>query len=177
MNEHELPDETDQENQSRRSFLGFLGLGTIVAGFLGQMGIYVKSLFPRTLYEPPRTIKVGKPGTFNDGLTFLKEERVFIHRQENRFRAISAVCTHLGCTVNNYPMSESEMAETAYQEKYPWEFHCPCHGSKFRADGENFAGPAPKPLPHYDLTIAPDDGQLVVKLDKILSEDEAILKV
>jgi cytochrome b6-f complex iron-sulfur subunit len=43
-------------------------------------------------------------------------------------------------------------------------FLCPCHGSQYSGDGGNVSGPAPKPLAWYHLSIAPDDGQLVVDL-------------
>jgi cytochrome b6-f complex iron-sulfur subunit len=56
----------------------------------------------------------------------------------------SAVCTHMGCTV------EPEGAELV----------CPCHGSVFRAaTGENVSGPAPRPLDVVPVEVR--DGQVV----------------
>ena len=63
---------------------------------------------------------------------------VAISRDEDgRFRAASAVCTHLGCLV---AWNGAEKT---------WD--CPCHGSRFGADGEVLEGPAVRPLEPRDL--------------------------
>ena len=51
------------------------------------------------------------------------------------------------------------------------EFACPCHGSKYYGDGTNYAGPAPRPLAHFKLEIAPEDGQLVVDTSQTVPQD------
>ena len=51
------------------------------------------------------------------------------------------------------------------------EFHCPCHGSRFRDEGTNYAGPAPRPLRWYQLEISPADGQLVVDMAAEVDRD------
>jgi len=48
---------------------------------------------------------------------------------------------------------------------------CPCHGSRYSGDGGNQSGPAPRPLAWYHLSIAADDGQLVVDLAREVSRD------
>jgi Rieske Fe-S protein len=55
--------------------------------------------------------------------------------------AFSAICTHMGCTVN--PAGA--------------ELHCPCHGSKYDAfTGAVIAGPAPGPLTSIAVTVQGD---------------------
>lgn len=57
---------------------------------------------------------------------------------EDEVVALSAVCTHQGCTV----VREAE------------DLSCPCHGSRFAvADGAVVQGPADEPLPRIEVRI------------------------
>ena len=117
-------------------------------------------------------MKLGLPGDFPDGMKFLPELRLFVFREGKVFHAVSAVCTHLGCTVRAEALSQ---VETRTVEGAPLRmthrFMCPCHGSAYSGDGGNVSGPAPKPLAWYELSVSPDDGQLVVDLAQEVGRD------
>lgn len=49
-------------------------------------------------------------------------------------RAFTSICTHEGCTVDNFNGQRMQ---------------CPCHGSEYDTSGRNVAGPAPRPLVEY----------------------------
>ena len=58
-----------------------------------------------------------------------------VHLPSGEFRALSAVCTHLGCMVS---WNEAQ-----------GHIDCPCHAAVFAADGSVVSGPPPRPLPSY----------------------------
>lgn len=153
------------EPTDRRDFLLKIGLGAGVVGLGLQGAASLRSLVPNVSYDPPTTVKLGPPADFPDGLKFLPDQRLFVYRDGRTFHAISAVCTHLGCTVRAeaLPQPEQVTAEGA-PLRLTHRYLCPCHGSKYRGDGQNVSGPAPKPLAWYRLSLATDDGQLVVDL-------------
>lgn len=157
---------------TRRAFLDRLGLGALLAALAGQACLLLRALVPNVLYEPPRRFKIGLPDQFPQGVTFLENERLFIFRQQKTFHAISAACTHLGCTVRMAPLNPPRkvMVQGKLEEERE-EFRCPCHGSKYHGDGTNYAGPAPAPLAWYRLELATDDGQLVVNLREPVRQD------
>jgi len=135
---------------SRRDFMGRLGWG-VFGVFTGITLLgYMRSAFPRILFQPPTSFKAGFPKDFTVGEIsekFKKEFRVWIIRTEEGFYALFAKCTHLGCTPRWLA------AET--------KFKCPCHGSGFYKTGINFEGPAPRPLERLRITLA-EDGQIVI---------------
>ena len=156
----------------RRDFLLKLGAGAGVAAIGTQAVASLRSLVPNVSYDSPTTVKLGLPSEFPDGLKFLDDERLFVFREGNTFHAISATCTHLGCTVRAEALSSVETAEVGGTPmKLTHRFLCPCHGSRYRGDGTNVAGPAPKPLAWFRLSVAPDDGQLVVDLADEVDHD------
>jgi cytochrome b6-f complex iron-sulfur subunit len=134
---------------TRRRFfqLGCISLGAATAGFLLATFRY---LVPNVVYEPARRFDIGPPLDFApDAATFLADDRLFVFNGADGFYAISSICTHLGCNVKHLGTG----------------FECPCHGSRFDANGRVIGGPAPKPLSWYALSLSPR-GRLIVDLDQ-----------
>ncbi len=162
----------DQKPTDRRDFLLRIGAGAGVAAITVQAGASLRSLVPNVSYDAPTTVKLGPPSDFPDGLKFLPDERVLVFREGNTFHAISAVCTHLGCTVRAEALASPQSVDAGGAPlRLTHRFLCPCHGSEYKGDGTNVSGPAPKPLAWYRLLLAPDDGQLVIDLADEVGRD------
>jgi cytochrome b6-f complex iron-sulfur subunit len=148
---------------TRRYFLEILGAGAIGLSAVGGIILTGKYLSPNVVKEPPVKFKAGSPEDYPPGsVTLDKEQKVFIIRaKEGYFYALSAVCTHLGC-ITNWKAEDETIA-------------CPCHGSKFNRDGIKTAGPAPRPLQRFAMSLD-TQGKLIVDKSILVGED-TILKV
>jgi menaquinol-cytochrome c reductase iron-sulfur subunit len=163
---------SEAASPGRRSFLSRLGLGALMLAFAGQAYALLRSLKPNVLYEESQRFKVGGPDKFGEGGQFLEDKRLFIFRERNTFYAISAACTHLGCTVKMQKLNQPKKVRVRGREfDEQHEFQCPCHGSKYYGDGTNYAGPAPRPLDYFKLEVSPDDGQLIVDTSQKVGQD------
>lgn len=153
----------EQADMTRRRFLGSVGFGALVAALgAGAVG-GVRYMFPNVLYEPSNRLHLGVASKFGPGtVTFIAEKKVFIRRVAEGFQAISAVCQHLGCTVNWVPGGGPDGRG---------EFHCPCHGSTYAPDGERTGGPAPRGLDHFTIETA-RDGSMIVDLSKVVPKTD-----
>jgi menaquinol-cytochrome c reductase iron-sulfur subunit len=163
---------THEPGTGRRDFLLKLGAGAGVGALTVQGAASLRSLVPNVSYDAPTTVKLGPPSDFPEGLKFLPDERVLVFRERDTFHAISAVCTHLGCTVRAEALSNPQTAGADGSPlRLTHRFLCPCHGSEYRGDGTNVSGPAPRPLAWFRLSLAPDDGQLVIDLAEEVDRD------
>ncbi len=75
-------------------------------------------------------------------------DKIIVVNHDGTLSALSAICTHMGCTV-------------AYN-KETGRIHCPCHGSEFALDGNTTKGPAKRPLKRYVVALVNE--QVVIAL-------------
>ena len=132
----------------RRRFVGAL-LGS---GFLATA---VAFLYPVLRYlVPPKLSDVGgdavvagrvgelKPNSGNI-FRFGNRPGLLIHTSSGEYRAMSATCTHLSCTV-----------------QYRDDLHqvwCACHNGKYDLNGRNVSGPPPRPLEAFEVQVRVDE--------------------
>lgn len=149
---------------TRRKFLARLGWWSFllaIGGFFTGLASY---LLPKMNYEPSSAFTIGRPEDYHVGHVKLNEaNRVYIFRNPQGFQAISAACTHLGCTYNPHGPADEQFAVM--------HAHCPCHGSVFHRDGRVLGGPAPRPLPFYHMGLTSDGHLFVDKAVKDLSDE------
>ena len=139
---------------TRRDFLNEITMGALGIAGLGSVAVTYQYFAPNVLFEPSTTFRAGNPDLYPvHSVTFLQDQQVYIVRMPEGFYAVSAVCTHLGC-VTQWKVDADMIA-------------CPCHGSKFKADGTKIEGPAPRPLSHFGISLTPDGELLVDKLQNI----------
>jgi cytochrome b6-f complex iron-sulfur subunit len=119
------------ETVSRRSFLSWLAKGSLAGSVLLGLGMLGKFISYQNEENLPSQYDLGPASDYPIGsrIPFQAAHAFIIHTDEG-FLAISLVCPHLGCVVN--VVNDG--------------FACPCHGSRYFADGSLRNGPASRPL-------------------------------
>jgi Rieske Fe-S protein len=126
----------DPEPVPRRDLLGLASLWAAASALLFATLGMLRLPKAAVLSSPSKKFKATLPETLTAGQAYVPPGRsVALFRDAEGIHAISTVCTHLGCIVK--PNAEG--------------FECPCHGSRFAADGAVTKGPAPQPLPWLEV--------------------------
>ena len=84
-----------------------------------------------------RKVAVGLLAELPQGTRVMRQHGIALLRQGEALRAVSLTCTHLGCTVNRTGDG----------------FVCPCHGSRFGAEGAVQGGPASRDLERFAVAV------------------------
>jgi cytochrome b6-f complex iron-sulfur subunit len=147
----------NETGQTRRDFLKRISIWiAATAGILASASLLRQFVPRRTLHQ--KRYKVGRKSDFPvNTFTYLADRQLYVYRDHEGIRALSAVCTHLGCIV----------------EKSEQGFLCPCHGSCYDRDGHVLSGAAVKNLPWYAMYRDPD-GQIVVDQGRLVDPDQKL---
>lgn len=97
----------------------------------------------------PNNASLAAPGGARV-LTFEGRRLIVIRVSETEVIALSAVCTHTGCTVRYAPARD--------------HIECPCHGSTFALDGGVTRGPAAAPLAQFVATLDATTGIIAIAI-------------
>ena len=80
-----------------------------------------------------------------------KKPALLIKTEQGELKALSAVCTHMQCTV-----------QYSKEEKL---IKCPCHFGRYDLNGKNISGPPPKPLAEFEVILK--DNNIIVKKQQV----------
>lgn len=132
----------------RRRFLDIL-FGTGLAALAGAV------FYPILHYLVPPKVKevttasvvAGKASELSPNagkiVAFGGKPAIIVRTPDGELRAFSATCTHLACTVQY----RTDLAHI-------W---CACHDGHYDLHGQVLAGPPPRPLDEFKVTVRGDD--------------------
>jgi cytochrome b6-f complex iron-sulfur subunit len=142
------PAEEPAADNGRRKWIGIL-LGL---GFSGSAGSFlypaIKFMMPPAVAGPAvDEVVVGKSDEFtpNTGRIFKfgNKPGILIRTEDGEWRAFSAVCTHLNCTVQ-------------FQDDTHLIW-CACHNGQYDLNGNVVGGPPPRPLEAFEVNLRGED--------------------
>ncbi|MBN8704437.1 MAG: Rieske (2Fe-2S) protein [Bacteroidetes bacterium] len=151
------------DNIKRRKFLTY-SLRTLA-------GVWAAALFyPIVKYLAPHNKEVAVevsevnlgvkelvPGG-SESFAFGAKPAILFKTKDGELKAVSAVCTHLGCTV----VHKDDLSKSPIPSGYSGPgFFCNCHLGVYDENGKNVGGPPPAPLPPFKVTVA-ENGDVTV---------------
>lgn len=139
-----------EEPRTRRAFLAAAGVaGACYAAALAypiyrylaspsEMALSAAAVTEVTLKDAQK-LPAGSVLMFKFG----NAPAMLIHHLNGEWVSMTAVCTHLGCTVQYEPGLD--------------RIHCACHGGVYNPyTGANVSGPPPRPLKLFKVTVNAD---------------------
>jgi len=137
-----------QPGPPRRRFVEILLGGGLLATFVSFLYPVLRFLVPPAVPDlGGDEVVAGKTGEVkpNSGKIFRFGSRpgLLIMNSDGTYRAFSATCTHLGCTVQ-------------YREDLR-EIWCACHNGIYDLSGRNMSGPPPRPLDVFGVHLRGDE--------------------
>jgi len=130
------------ERISRRTFIKFCAVVVGVITFAPIRSLLAENDLKWESVGTIQDFTVGEP-------VLVKKDAhnpIIIYRQQNSITALSAKCTHKGCTVR-----------VKKQDVYV----CPCHGAMYEYDGTVKKGPAKRNLESLPVKVS-DTGEVLV---------------
>jgi cytochrome b6-f complex iron-sulfur subunit len=132
----------------RRSFIDIFFGGSLLATIAAFLYPVVRYVLPSksagVIQNSVTAAKVGElPPNAAKVFKFGSAPAVLVNTAEGTLVALSAVCTHLTCTV-----------------RYDGEtgtLFCPCHNGRFDLSGNVLSGPPPRPLETYAVEVTGPD--------------------
>ena len=140
-------------------FLRRFGVGGVALMMVEAVWSTLRFARAPVSYGPPSRHTLQEASRYPVGaLSYAEEAGVFVKHDADGLRALSATCTHLGCTVRRDDADG---------------FVCPCHGSRYDGEGRVLGGPAPRALAWLHLEVD-KRGRLVVDVDHEVEPTEHV---
>ncbi len=142
------PVEQNANPVQRRKFVEVvLGSGVLATAIAFLYPVLRYLVPPKALDLGGDSVVAGKVGELkpNSGKIFRFGNRpgLLVRTPSGEYRAMSATCTHLSCTVQ-------------YREdlQHVW---CACHNGHYNLNGKNISGPPPRPLELFETQVRGDE--------------------
>jgi len=137
-------EETRPPGPERRRFVGFLLGGGLLASAISFLYPVLRYLIPPAATDlGSDTVVAGRVGELKRNsakiFPFGNRPALLVLTGDGEYRAMSATCTHLNCTVQY----RGDLRQV-------W---CACHNGFYDLSGRNVAGPPPRPLEAYEVHV------------------------
>jgi cytochrome b6-f complex iron-sulfur subunit len=138
----------EESQPKRRRFVEVFFGSAAVASLASFVYPILRYISPPPTVEPTSdTVLAGRVGDLkpNSGKIFRFGSRpaILILTSDGTYHALSAVCTHLGCTVQYRPDLQ--------------QVWCACHNGEYTVNGANISGPPPHPLEQFKVVLEGND--------------------